>query len=65
MCVFKEAVVRGCSVKKMFLKISQNSQEDTYARVSVLMKLQASGHFDTLPLVFSSEICEIFKEHLL
>ena len=27
----------------MFLKISQNSQENTYASVSFLIKLQASG----------------------
>ena len=26
---FSEAVVRRCSVKKVFLKISQNSQENT------------------------------------
>ena len=35
----------------MFLKISKNSQENTYARVSFLMKLQASAllkkNFDT------------------
>ena len=29
--------------KKVFLKIPQNSQENTCARVSFLMKLQASG----------------------
>ena len=29
-----EAVARSCSVKKVFLKISQNSQENTCARVS-------------------------------
>ena len=34
---------RRCSVKKVFLKISQNSQENTCARVSFLIKLQASG----------------------
>ena len=38
-----EAVVRRCSIKKVFLEISQNLQENTYARVSFLMKLQASG----------------------
>ena len=31
-----EAVVRRCSVKKVFLKISQNSSENTCARVSFL-----------------------------
>ena len=34
--VFIEAVVRRCSVKKVFLKISRNSQENTCARVSFL-----------------------------
>ena len=34
-----KAVVQKCSVKKVFLKISQNSQENTCARVSFLIKL--------------------------
>ena len=34
------AVFWRCSVKKMFLKISQNSQANTIARVSFLIKLQ-------------------------
>ena len=38
-----EAVVQRCSVKKVFLEISQNSQENTCARVSFLIKLQGSG----------------------
>ena len=38
-----EAVIQMYSVKKVFLKISQNSQENTCARVSFLIKLQASG----------------------
>ena len=38
-----EAVVQRCSVKKVFLEISQNSQENTCARVSFLIKLQDSG----------------------
>ena len=36
-----EAVVRRCSVKKVFLEMSQNSQKNTCARVSFLIKLQA------------------------
>ena len=40
---FWEVVVRRCSVKKVFLEISQNPQENTRARVSFLIKLQASG----------------------
>ena len=38
-----EAVVQMCSVKKAFLEISQNSQENTCNRVSFLTKLQAWG----------------------
>ena len=36
-----EAVARRCSVKKVFLEILQNSQENTCARVSFLIKFQA------------------------
>ena len=36
-----EAVVQRCSVKKLFLQILQNLQENTSARVSFLTKLQA------------------------
>ena len=35
-----EAVFRRCSVKKMFLEISQNLQENTCVRVSFFMQLQ-------------------------
>ena len=35
-----EAVARKCFVKKVFLEISQNWQEKTYARVSFLIKLK-------------------------
>ena len=41
--VFTEAIVQMCSVKKMFLKLSQNSQENTCASVSFLIKWQASS----------------------
>ena len=49
--------------KKMFLKISQNSQENTYATVSFLIMLQAYSFItkETLTEVFSREFCEIFK----
>ena len=36
-----ELVTWMCSVKKMLLKISQNSQKNTCVRVSFLIKLQA------------------------
>ena len=55
----------------VFLKISQNSHEKTYARVSFLIKLQACNFIkkETLAQMFSCEFCEIVKntffiEHL-
>ena len=39
---FSEAATGGVLQKKVFLEISQNSQENTCARVSFLIKLQAS-----------------------
>ena len=64
-----EAVVQRCSVKKVFLKISQNSQENTCARASFLIKLQASvSNFikkETLAQVFSCEFCEVFKKSMV
>ena len=38
-----EAVAQRCFVKKMFLEISQNSQENTSARVSFFNKVADSG----------------------
>ena len=40
---YPEAVVRRCSVKKVFLKNLKNSQENFIARASFLMKLQTYG----------------------
>ena len=62
---------RRCSVKNMFLEIPQNSQENTCARVSFLIKLQALGwKKESLAHVLSCEFYEIsinifFTEHLL
>ena len=36
----EKAVVRRCSIKKVFLKFLQNSQENTCVRVSFLIKLK-------------------------
>ena len=36
-----EAIARRCSLKKVLLEMSQNSQENTCAKVSFLMKLRA------------------------
>ena len=38
-----EAVARKCSVEKVFLEILQNSQENTCARVSFLIKFLVLG----------------------
>ena len=60
-----EAVTRKFSVKQVFLKISQNPQENICARVSFFIKLQAEAcNFikkETLRQVFSCEFCEISK----
>ena len=60
-----EVVAQRCSVKKVLLEILQNSQENTCARVSFLIKLQAFIKKETLSQVF----CGIskktfFAEHL-
>ena len=57
-----EAVAQSCVVEKIFLKISQNSQENTCARVSFL-RPQACNFIlkKTLAQMFSCEFCEIFK----
>ena len=41
--ISQEAATRGVLWKKLFLEISQNSQENTCARVSFLITLQAWG----------------------
>ena len=46
-----------CSVKKVFLKILQNSQENTGDTCNFIKK-------ETLAQVFSCEFCEIFKNTL-
>ena len=55
------AVVLECSVKKVFLEISQNSQENTGARVSFSIKLLIGKDTLTVAQVFSCEICEISR----
>ena len=64
-----ESVTRRWSVKKVFLKILQNLQEYTYARVSLIIKLQANFIKKETPAkMFFCELCEIFNiffiEHL-
>ena len=66
-----KAATRGVLEKKVFLEISQNSQENTCARAFFLIKLQGCNFIkkETLTQVFSCEFCEISKntfstEHL-
>ena len=51
---YLEAVVRRCSIKKLFIKISQNSQENTCARVFFFLKVNFAKFLRT----------PIFIEHL-
>ena len=69
----KEAATAVVLWEKLFLEILHNSQENTCARVSFLIKLQAATcNFikkETLAQVFSCEFCGISKntfitEHL-
>ena len=57
-----EAVTRRCSVKKVFLKILQNSQKSICLRASFL--IEASSSFikiEALTPAFSYKFCKIFK----
>ena len=54
-----ETVVRRCSVKKVLLEISQNSQENTCARVSFLNFIKK----ETLAQVFSCKFFQNFKNN--
>ena len=58
-----EATSRGVLYKMVLLEISQNSQENTCARTSFLIKLQACNFNknETLVQVFSCEFCEFSK----
>ena len=64
-----EAIVWRCSIKRMFLKISQNTEENTSfssARVSFLIKVQAlTCDFIKIDLVqmFCCEFRETFKSN--
>ena len=53
-----EAVVQRCTVKKVFLEISWNWQENTCAGVSFLTKFIKKA---TLAQVLSREFCKIYK----
>ena len=56
-----EAVIQRCSVKRVFLEISQKLQENTCARVSFLIKLQALGNFIKKQTVAQVFFCEFYE----
>ena len=61
-CIKNEAATKGALWKKVFLEISENSQKNTFARVSFIKK-------QTLAQMLSCEYCKIskntfFTEHL-
>ena len=56
-----EAFIRRCSEKKVFLKTSQNSQENIFARASFFCRPQNFIKKETLAQVFTCEFREIFK----
>ena len=70
---FPEAVAQWCSVKKLLLEISENSQKNICAIIAFLTKLQAWNFIkketlawnfikkETLAQVFSCEFCKISK----
>ena len=74
--IIPEAIVQRCSVKKVFLEISENSQENTCTRVSFLIKLRPATCFKKrlwhrcflvnfvkflrTPLVATSVMCTLF-----
>ena len=63
--VKKHSNAKRCPVKKVILEIWQNSQENTCARISFLIKLRAvpstSSKRDSGTGGFFCEFCEIFK----
>ena len=56
---------RRCSVEKVFLEISQNSHENTCARVSVFIKLQAYFYTPWKRQKTKGEFCKISKNTFL
>ena len=64
-----KAATRSVLWAKVFLEISQNSQESTSARIYFLAKLQASGlqlfYKETLAQTLSGEFCQISRSTFL
>ena len=62
--IYTEAAAPRCSVKKLFLEISQKSQENTCPRVSLLIKFQASGLYYSLVLYLHDIPCGYITLHV-
>ena len=63
-----EAATRYVSIKKLFLKSTQNLEEHSCVGVSFLIKLWVSGlqlYLKTFRQVFSCEFCETFYNSFL
>ena len=63
-----EVATRGVLSEKVFLEISKNSQENTCARVSFLIKLQATWNFiknGTLARYFSVNFAKFLRTNFL
>ena len=64
-----KAVAQRCSVKEVFLEILQNSQKNSCARVSLLIKLQTKvGNFiqkETLAQVFHVNFAKLQRTPFL
>ena len=65
MVKLSEAVIQRCSLKKVFLEISQNSQENTRVRVSFLIMFSCKFYNISkntfsyrTPPVAASELCQ-------
>ena len=55
-----EAVIRTCSVKKVLLNISQNSQEDSF-KINSKIDLKVNLMTNSRTVMFPCESCETFK----
>ena len=55
-----EAVIRTCSVKKVLLNISQNSQEDSF-KIDSKIDLKVNLMTNSRTVMFPCESCETFK----
>ena len=59
--IVSEAAAQRCFSKHLFLKISQNSQENASTGVSFVIEFQATLLKNTSAQVFLCNFCEIFK----